>query len=115
MVRNHKRFRLLCIKCRKKLIKQTIKLELKGLDSMEMPIDLVVISNLDLKKDMFQIKNLLKKLNMKFSKMDDIFEKLNQTYSFSVFVADSSGIENVIIDPTYRLGDNYMLNNELKR
>ena len=38
--------------------------------------------------------------------------KTNQTYSFSVFVADSSGIENVIIDPTYRLGDNYMLNND---
>ena len=50
MVRNHKRFRLLCIKCRKN-DQANYKIEIKrDPDGMEMPIDLVVISKFGLKK-----------------------------------------------------------------
>ena len=82
---------------------------------MEMPIDLVVTSNFGLKQR-FHIPNkeFIKKTKHKILPKWTGFGKLNQTYSFSVYLPDSSGIENVIIDPTYRLGDNYMLNNRLK-
>ena len=84
-------------------------------NGMEMPIDLVVISKFGVKKR-YHIPNkeFTKKTNHKILPKWTGFGKLNQTYNFSVYIPDSSGIENVIIDPSYRLGDNYMLNNRLK-
>ncbi len=84
-------------------------------NGMEMPIDLVVISKFGLKKR-YHIPNkeFIKKTKYEILPKWTGFGKLNQTYNFSVYIPDSSGIENVIIDPTYRLGDNYMLNNRLK-
>ena len=99
-----------------KIDQANYKIEIKrDPDGMEMPIDLVVISKFGLKKR-YHIPNkeFIKKTKHEVLPKWTGFGKLNQTYSFSVFVADSSGIENVIIDPTYRLGDNYMLNNRLK-
>ncbi len=84
-------------------------------NGMEMPIDLVVISKFGLKKR-YHIPNkeFIKKTKHEILPKWTGFGKLNQTYNFSVYIPDSSGIENIIIDPTYRLGDNYMLNNRLK-
>ena len=91
----------------------TIEIKRKG-NSMEMPLDISVDSKFGIRQN-FHIpnKNFIKETKAKVLPKWTGFGKLNQSYTFSVYIPDSTGIKNIIIDPTNRLGDNYMLNNRL--
>ena len=82
--------------------------------SMEMPLDISVDSKFGIRQN-FHIpnKDFIKETKAKVLPKWTGFGKLNTSYTFSVHIPDSTGIKNIIIDPTNRLGDNYMLNNRL--
>ena len=88
-----------------------ITFERKG--DMQMPIDFSVFAK-NGKEYKFHIPNhwFIKKTNAKVLNKWHAWGKIYPTYTASVQIPE--GIENVVIDPTNRLADSYMLNNGKK-
>lgn len=93
---------------------------------MQMPLDFTVItkkklSNFDSTWTHYSVYEyhipntyFVKKTNATVLPMWKGWGKLNQTYNAKIYLGGREKIENVIIDPTYRLADIYQLDNAYK-
>ena len=101
------------IKNVKNLGQDKFEIEFERKRGMQMPIDFSIYSN-DGKEYKFHIPNqwFIKKTDATILEKWHAWGKIFPNYKTQVKIP--SGIKNIIIDPSYRLADSYMLNNSKK-